>query len=102
MQSTKGAKKQIVLYRCETYKPQQWPAWQDTHKANGEHHRKPQLDSMQRLGHHREPSANRYIYTTAPAFTEQGPSWKTGKTDSKSQEVCYKTAGHRNICIKKR
>ncbi|KAL6071557.1 hypothetical protein STEG23_024528, partial [Scotinomys teguina] len=40
--------------------------------ADGEHHRKPQLDTRQRSTDCEEPSSNGYIYITTPTSMDQG------------------------------
>lgn len=55
--------------------------------ANGDHHRKPWLDTRQRKAGHEEPSPSGHIDVTAPASTAQGTSWKKKQNDAKSQNV---------------
>ncbi|KAL6092001.1 hypothetical protein STEG23_001326, partial [Scotinomys teguina] len=55
--------------------------------ANGDHHRKPQLDTMQRSVDCGEPSLSGYICVTAPAFMTQGTLRKRGCKDVKSQNT---------------
>ena len=43
-------------------------------KANGGHHRKSQLDSMQQSINCGKQSPRRYIHKTAPASVAKGPS----------------------------
>lgn len=46
-------------------------------KINGDHHRKPQVDTRRRSTDHKKPGPNRYSYITAPPSIAQGTSQKS-------------------------
>lgn len=71
--------------------------------ANGDCHRKLQLDSMQRLTGHEDLSHSGYIYITAPASMAPGASWRRpeGLWEAEYQEICHETVSPRNGCLNK-
>lgn len=53
--------------------------------VNGDYHRKPELDIMQKLTDTGEHSPNGCIYITDPASIAQRPSWKRGRKNVKAR-----------------
>lgn len=50
--------------------------------VNGDHSRKPQLDTVKRSKDHEESNLNRYNYNTAPASLPQGKGRRGRKIES--------------------